>query len=143
MNEIKLLDKKEISAFKINQLEKKFNIELPNDYKDWLLKNGVGYPKPDVFTIGEKSEVLNNLLDFDKAEYGNVYEVLEDIEDRLPSTLFPFGEDPFDNLLCFDYSDNQSVVYWNHEMLDNNGHNTVFVAQSFTDFINSLYFDNE
>ncbi|HEL1761160.1 TPA: SMI1/KNR4 family protein [Streptococcus suis] len=58
------------------------------------------------------------------------------IINRLPSTLFPFGEDPFGNLLCFDYSDNQSAVFWNHEMLDNNGQNTVFMAQSFTDFIN-------
>lgn len=91
-----------------------------------------------IYGISEKEIISYNV--FFKI---NVYEVLEDIEDRLPSTLFPFGEDPFGNLLCFDYSDNQSVVYWNHEMLDNNGHNTVFVAQSFTDFINSLYFDNE
>ena len=86
--------------------------------------------------------MLNNFISFNLGEDTNIINLKRDLQDRLPNNFVPFGRDPFGNLLCFDYSDNQSVVFWNHEMLDNS-QGTIFVSKSFTDFINLLYFDDE
>ncbi|MGT2950269.1 SMI1/KNR4 family protein [Streptococcus cuniculi] len=88
--------------------------------------------------MNNKMEVFNNLVSLDPKEYENIYEILEENSSRIGKYLFPFGEDPFGNLLCIDYSDNQSIVFWNHEINYEEFIGTSYMCKGFTEFIAQL-----
>ena len=99
----------------IESVEHRLQISLTDDYKQIALKYDGGYPNPNHFKLGEKLEIFNNLISLDENECDNIYEILEDLQDRLGDQLIPFAEDSFGNVLCFDYSADKSIVFWNHE----------------------------
>lgn len=69
--------------------------------------------------------------------------MFEAVVDRLPSNVIPFAETPGGDLICFDYSNddtNPIVVYWDHELgFEDTEKSTCFVATTFEAFIESLY----
>ena len=48
--------------------------------------------------------------------------------------LIPFASDPSGNYICIDVNNNDSVVFWNHEI-----NNTEYIAKNFSAFLNKLY----
>jgi len=59
----------------------------------------------------------------------------------VPDGVIPFSRDGGGNLICFDYRetpDHPTVVFWDHEKCDDP---PLYVASSFTDFLNKLYDD--
>lgn len=119
----------------ISVVEKLFGVKLPDDYKQCIKENNGGYPKPDVFNLDDGSEgfVFNNLISFTDEDL-NIKMLAEKFA---PQHLFPFADDPFGNLLCFDYSCNKNspkVVFYDHEL------DTILpVCDSFTALLERLY----
>lgn len=136
---MKWLNYKGISKDIIECVEHRLQIILPDDYKQIVLKYDGGYPNPNHFKVGGKIEIFNNLISLDENEDNNIYEILEDLQDRLGDQLIPFAEDGFGNLLCFDYSDEKSVVFWNHEKNYDDFKEATFVCSSFSSLIESLF----
>ena len=136
---MKWLHYKGISMDIIESVEHSWQITLPDDYKQVALKYDGGYPNPNHFKVGEKLEIFNNLISLDENECDNIYEILEDLQNRLGDQLIPFAEDGFGNVLCFDYSADKSVVFWNHEKNYDEFKEAAFVCSSFSSLIESLF----
>ena len=130
---------KGISKDIIESVEHRLQITLPDDYKQVVLKYEGGYPNPKHFKVDGKVEIFNNLISLDKNEYNNIYEILEDLQNRIGDQLIPFAEDGFGNLLCFDYSADKSIVFWNHEKNYDEFKEAAFVCSSFSSLIESLF----
>lgn len=71
------------------------------------MKNDGGYTKPNRFDFNDNEEVFNNLLSFDEEDCSNIIDTYNDIKDRLIGRVIPFAEDPFGNMICFDYTNNE------------------------------------
>lgn len=133
------LNYKGISKDIIESVEHRLQITLPDDYKQVALKYDGGYANPNHFKVDGKLEIFNNLISLDENEDNNIYEILEDLQDRLGDQLMPFAEDGFGNVLCFDYSADKSIVFWNHEKNCDDFKETTFVCSSFSSLIESLF----
>ena len=126
----------------ISKVEAIFGIEFPRDYVECIIKNDGGYPKPNRFLLNGNEEVFNNLLSFDEEDSSNMIVTYNDVKDRLIEKVIPFAEDPFGNLLCFDYRNNKqpTIVFWEHEKAFYNKETaTSYLCDSFTDLISMLH----
>ena len=134
---MKWLNYKGSSIDIIESVEHRLQITLPEDYKQFVLKYDGGYPNH--FKVDGKVEIFNNLISLDENEYNNIYEILEDLQDRLGDQLIPFVEDGFGNLLCFDYSANKNIVFWDHEKNYGDFKELPLVCFSFSSLIENLF----
>ena len=136
---MKWLNSKDSSIDTIESVEYRLQITLPDDYKQFVLKYDGGYPSPNHFKVDGKVEIFNNLISLDENEYDNIYEILEDLQDRLSDQLIPFAEDGFGNLLCFDFSADKTIVFWDHEKNYDDFKETTFICSSFSSLIENLF----
>lgn len=136
---MKWLNYKGSSIDIIESVEHRLQITLPEDYKQFVLKYDGGYPNPKHFKVDGKVEIFNNLISLDENEYNNIYEILEDLQDRIGDQLIPFAEDGFGNLLCFDYSANKNIVFWDHEKNYGDFKELPLVCFSFSSLIENLF----
>lgn len=130
----------------ISRVETIFNVEFPKDYIECIMKNDGMYPKPDRFTLNGNEEVFNNLLSFDEEDSGNIIDTYNYVKDRLVKKVIPFAEDPFGNLICFDYRNNGQpiIVFWDHEKAFNDKESAMsYLCDSFTDLLSMLHESQE
>jgi hypothetical protein len=130
---------KEIST--ITKVETIFEIKFPKDYIECVMKNDGGYPMPNRFTLNEHEEVFNKLLSLQEVSY-NIIDTYNNVKDRLINGVIPFAEDPFGNLLCFDYrkSKQPNIVFWDHEKAFINRNSALcYLCDSFSDLLLLLH----
>lgn len=131
-----------VESMVILKVESQFGITFPKDFVECITRNDGGYPKPDRFILNGNEEVFNNLLSFDEEDSGNIIESYNDVNDRLPKKIIPFAEDPFGNLICFDYSNNgqPNIVFWEHEKVFTNKKLAIsYVCDTFTSLLLMLH----
>jgi len=127
--------------------ERKCDYQYPISFKQIVVEFDGGSPENDVYDTKEtKGRVFNNLLSFNPAKKTSVWSLLEKKTEEkfewcvegLSWRFIPFARDPFGNFICFDRT-NDHIVFWDHETTA-----IEEVADSFTEFIDSLYaFDEE
>ncbi|HAE43690.1 MAG TPA: SMI1/KNR4 family protein, partial [Clostridiales bacterium] len=66
------------------------------------------------------------------------------IKDRLIDKIYPFPEDPFGNLICFDYRNGMNkslkVVFWDHEIAHDSSEEAIrYICVNFTILLHKLY----
>ncbi len=144
-----------LTNYDILNLEQELNLQLPQDYKNFLLKNNGGAPVQDwVFDftqiIPESGKPFDNssvIREFSTLSelpffYGNLIG-----EELIPEKFLPIASDPFDNqiLLCADENNYGKIYFADHEMYDSETDHWLMteLADSFTEFINKLYLDEE
>lgn len=141
-----LFTDKSVDEKTISEIEKSFGIKFPQDYKECVLQNNGGCPKPDNFDFSDENEggaVFNNLLSF-TGDF-NIEVVYEFSKESLPNGIIPFARDPFGNLLCFDYRQDKNkpgIVFFDHE---EQGEDSIeLICNTFTELLDKLYFlENE
>ena len=87
-------------------------------------------------------EVFNNLLSFDEEDSSNMIDTYNDVKDRLVEKVIPFAEDPFGNLICFDYRTNKqpTIVFWEHEKAFNDKESAIrYLCDYFTELLLMLH----
>ncbi len=115
-------------------IEKDFNIVLPNNLKEFLLKNNASTPSEKYFdTLTSKEEMLNNIIDFNYESIESFEKIYIRLKKVLPSDTIPFAKDSFGNYICMNTSD-EKIVFYEHE-----NQQTVYVADNLEEFINHLY----
>ncbi len=130
----------------ISNVETILGVKFPKDYIETVMKNDGGYPKPNRFDVNDNEEVFNNLLSFDDEDYSNIINTYNDIKDRLVKKVIPFAEDPFGNMICFDYrnSDKPVVVFWDNEKAFNDKDLAIsYLCDTFTDLMLMLHESKE
>jgi len=138
-NEFGRLQEVELSDF-----EKENSIELPKDYRDFLLEVNGGKPTPN--ENRNPPTVVTYILGMHNGEYyASLYKHIDMFKNRLPVSTFPIATDAFGNLFIMSvHSESYGHVYfWGHEGESEyqDGHyvdNCSFVAYSFSEFINNL-----
>lgn len=135
------LDISELEAF-----EKRNNIHLPIEYREFILKYNGGKPVPNSFNFidsdGKKSNSLvqyflsiHNEKSFDNMELTYEYNINEE---RIPSYILPIASDPFGNYICISTKEESygKIYFCDHEAATNN--NLCFVSNNFNEFLNML-----
>ena len=121
----------------INKIEGILGKELPNEFREVIIKNNEGSPNKSNFKTDTGTEhVFCNLISFNEDEEINVFNTMKILgSNGLKKEMFPFGEDPFGNYICLYYqADNVEVVFWDHET-----GRIEKIADSFSKFLESLY----
>ncbi len=138
-NEFGRLSIEELRAFEIEN-----NIELPNDYKDFILQYNGGRPIPNL-----NSQPLTNvayILGMHNGDYfASLYKHIEMYKTRIPFSTFPIATDFFGNLFLLTMHPESygQIYFWDHEgepkIQDGNYvDNCSFVDHSFSDFLQNL-----
>ena len=95
---------KPVSEQDIASIESLLNIKFPRDYIDCAKENHGSNPSLQIYDFnGHREAVFNSLLSFNPESSNFILAVYNDVKDRLPESIYPFADDPFGNLICFDY----------------------------------------
>lgn len=123
---------KPTNAARINEVEKILGFEVPKDLKDLIMQANNGRPEFDCFdTETETGKQFKKLLSYNKEDMENIFSYIDLFKDL---QLIPFADDPAGSFLCLDNNNNNEVIYWDHESGEK-----IFVANSLTAFLSSLY----
>lgn len=132
-----------ISLHDIEQFEQEYDVMLPRQYVDFLLKYNGGYPQEANFKISddEGESLVNKFYGIGdmKSNLGKVFEVLEG---EIPEDFISIASDPAGNEILLGVSgDYQGKVYfWIHDIEPVAKMDNMFIlADSFAEFFNNLY----
>jgi len=149
--------KDQLADSDIRNVEKELNIKFPEDYKQHLLKHNGGHPIKNRYPMIEciDNDPNNNTADIDwflaiyDGEYDNFlkdYNTFKIWQKRMPDELIPIGCGSGGDQICISVKGNNygKVYFWNHDWECEEGEepdysNVHLIANSFTEFINSLY----
>jgi len=125
----------------LDQLESDWGVQLPDDYKKLISLHQGMTPVPNSFNVGRSSNALSVLLtvtrDPTHEEY-SIQHTYETFRPHLPPHIYPFGDTPGGEPVCFDYRgspDQPRIVLVSTEASIHP------VANSFTEFMAGLYND--
>lgn len=134
-----------ISKDDVIVLETKFGIKYPKEYVDLVLNSDEASPTLDCWDIpnGEKEKVFDHLISLSGENENNVFNTYLILKSEFGiSSLIPFGADPYGNYICF-MKTNMKVYYYDCDTFDDPNYTGEYVADSFSEFICSLYEYNE
>jgi hypothetical protein len=144
---------KMVSKSVIEQLESKFQIQLPSEYFDFLEKHNGGFIQPCRFEINSRQGKSTIDIFYGIMDIGSSYEHL-DLENNfskkillMPEEIYPIGNDPGGNYICLCMKgDNYGKVYFfDHEEPNEeangsfNWDNLYHIADSFNAFLQKLH----
>jgi hypothetical protein len=136
-----------LSKIILRDFEIKNKINLPEDYRSFLLSNNGGQPNPSFFWIQPINDgsSVNNLFGLHN---GPIHLSLETYIGgnylKFPNLYLPFGDDGMGNFLCIVLTKDNfgEVVFLDHDLHDFQNLDSLIgiskIANSFSDFINSL-----
>lgn len=118
----KILDSgRSISEFDLAQLESRVGKSLPQTYKDFLLRNNGGRPRPMYFPMrGVENNPVGQVLDFfgidDPIESCRIDWNYEIYKNRIGRGMLPIATDGGGNLICLslDATTFGAIFYWSH-----------------------------
>ena len=144
------VDDKFISSF-----EQELNINLPEEYKAFMIKNNGGMPEDDVVfdyydnvTESQKRAVIQEfyiMYSENNFEVDNIRNICEGFwkDKAIPVSMFPIGADPAGNIICISLLPNEygKIYFYNHEYenVDTGYMMESKVADSFDAFLGLLY----
>lgn len=139
-------------------LEESLNVELPNDYRNFLLRHNGGLP------VENSVRIFENKLGINSAAIGYFYSVgtktenievcLNIISDRIPEKLIPIADTPNGNYFLISANPHNygKIYYKDHETEDITQpdwaknilpESMIKIADSFSEFVDNLYDPNE
>lgn len=138
-----------LAEIDLDSLEQQLGLDLPNDYRSFLLSTNGGYPVPNGFAIPDnpvdEHGLVHYFLCIDNDDVYNLMDWAERYKDRIPEGLVPIATDPGGNLICLSATGASSgnVFFWEHEREADEGQaprqdNVYLVADSFQRFIDNL-----
>jgi SMI1-KNR4 cell-wall len=132
-----------ISLQDIKQFEQEYDIILPKQYVDFLLKYNGGYPRESNFKISddEGESLVNKFYGIGDMK-SNLAKVFEVLEGEIPDDFISIANDPAGNEILLGVSGEYQgkVCFWIHDIESEDEMGNVFIlADSFTEFFNNLY----
>jgi cell wall assembly regulator SMI1 len=139
----------------IAKFESELEIELPQDYRRFLLENNGGEPQEnwafDFFEFNVPDKTSSVIRYFYKVFDNKTHEV-DDLKSiykalvrsgQIPKEYLPIAEDPFGNIIFLrvDKKNFDNVVFGNAELEDSETGYLVMsmISNTFSEFFNSLY----
>ena len=120
-----------------SEIEKKINVILPEDYKEFILKVNVGIPKEQYlsFFIDDLNEevILGTMLGISENKNFSLTDWNSEYQMELPYDSFVFGTECGGGLFVMIVSgEDRGIYFWDHTFV-------YFLADNFTNFIEKLY----
>lgn len=137
-----------VDAKIIEAIEQFWEFQLPKDYKKFLMEHNGGVPKRDCFSFKDSSDgsCIDDFFGIIKDFNNNLLLYKEYAGKRVPENTLPIGDDVYGNLILLSVKgpDRNKIYFWDHEResADNEKpdySNLTLVADTFSDFIDSLY----
>lgn len=133
-----------------NNFESKFNLKLPEAYKNIVRFRDGGFLKRNLFFYDHEGNHWRNCIcDFlcwqkETLEDDYILDRIQDPPEFFPNGLIPFAPDGGGSYICFNYrncNENPPIVFWHHGVEENEG--IFHLAGSFEEFINNLKSEDE
>lgn len=128
-------------------VEQRLGVDLPAEFRSFLLETNGGQPTPSQFTLAAIDEEA--LVDFlygvsPVREPGDLEYEFNSLKDDLPARWLPVGHDPGGNLILVSLEEGtRGAVYYGDTAMfleaSGPGRNVYKVAQDFGAFLNSLH----
>ena len=138
-----------ISEQELGAFEREHGIKLPHQYRQFLLDYNGGRPEHRDFNFKDSTNGSQLLGFFGVGSRMDLSKELRTYKGRLPAGWFPVASDAGGNLICICLSGTNigKVFFWDHEMESDETQgltpetagNTVLIADSFDEFLNSFY----
>lgn len=128
-----------ISIEDLEEIDEEIGSELPQSFKDFYISHNGGYPEENyVRGISE----LFSFNSFFSIKYGRVTieMLLRDIDYLPPGCFFPFANDSGGNIFFMSLKDGDFGKIF---LVTCDTHDIFLVQNSFSDFLRSLYFEDE
>ena len=128
-----------VAPEELQALESQWGVKLPEDYKQLVSVHQGMTPQPGVFHVGRGANVLGVLLTITRDEESELYSVqhtYDVIRPHVPPGVYPFGDTPGGEQLCFDYRnspDQPTILLVTVEM------SLYPVANNFSQFLQGLH----
>lgn len=128
----------QISQGDISEFENKYEVSLPQEYKDFLLQTNGGRPEPDFFPFSDDGFVVTWFYNLKNGKHllELTLELLWIAEQIVPRTLIPIARDQGGDLVCISLNEEEygKIYMW----FGSTDSDPVFLAESFTEFIDAL-----
>lgn len=142
----------------IQQKERAWHLNLPEDYKSFIMENNGGVPYKGIFCHKKEERLITRFLcmlakpkenllgwyDIDVVE-SQIGERLTDDLDLVGVDVLPIAEVFGGDYICLDYrldKLNPTVSLWNHELSGESAPYTEKVCRTFTEFL-KMFHENE
>jgi cell wall assembly regulator SMI1 len=139
-----------VTPERIAEVERLIGVELPTQYKSFLLKHNGGAPVPDRFPYrreGKKPQagMVAWFLAIYDGKHENLVRNIKAFQGRIPVDTLPIARDPGGNLILLGLRPplQGKVFFWTKELESDDGTPTepellYHVADSFEEFLTSL-----
>jgi hypothetical protein len=140
------LSEEELAAFETEK-----SLQLPEGYRNFMLRYNGGQPVPKSFNFpeSENGSSVGVFYRIKKDGTNSLQFVMQQFEGRMPEDLLPVAGDTFGNQICLGLEGESrgKVFFWDHEMEplergEPDYANTRLLANTFDEFLDSL-FDRE
>lgn len=119
---------------RVSDFEKKYAVDLPKTYRDFIKKYNGGRT-PDTTFKGKIKTDITGFFGFDTEEQWNIENLMvcEIGEDMLQEGFLPIAENSWGDYfgICINGGDRGSIFFWQHDMPGKG----VKIADDFTEFI--------
>jgi cell wall assembly regulator SMI1 len=137
-----------IQSSDIDELNRKLNSTLPEDYVNFLLTQNGGQPEYEAFKNEETGNTLflDNFLGIDPSNSSSdIYTTYAMLSGQIPTGFLPIVDDGVGNVVCLGLSDKHKgkiYVWWHDVSPDKIGtsglKNLDFVCDSFQDLLDGM-----
>jgi len=138
----------EITETAVIEFERELAATLPEDYREFLIKNNCVRTNPNHFFISRKQggSLVQYFLGLcDNQRWYSLRYFLEDYNQEVPSNLLPIAPDGGGNLICISIKgeDYGKVYFWDRDDADFRGNPTYenlhLLADDFATFLTQIY----
>lgn len=150
---IKLVEtEKKLTSEQLQKTEKTIGLQLPDEYRRFVLLYNGGCPKPGGFrficqaTGSWEESLVAWFLAIYEGEAENFLKFFNDYQGRIPADTIAIARDPGGNLILLGTVGKQrgKIFFWQQDFETDEDDvadysNVCWVADSFNDFINSLF----
>lgn len=142
---------KKIGNVELDDLERKYQFSLPEEYRNFLRTNNGGHPTPEAFSAryndgSERESIIDYFFEVGtKGPYiiDSTINNLQVLDQRISRDVIPIANTPFGDLICLGVKGKAAgkVFFWNLEDDEDNApvEDLGLIANSFQEFIDSLY----
>jgi len=131
-----------LSNNQLIELKQKLDVDLPLDYREFLMGHNVAIPQRNIITKGTLTASITEFFGLCKSENSDILEVSNTFYNRVPVTVLPIARAEGGNLICLEKNTGQ-IFFWDHEEEAEDGHeptygNMLMLASSFTEFLEQI-----
>nr|WP_052421250.1 SMI1/KNR4 family protein [Paenibacillus sp. FSL R7-0273] len=131
-----------LTESRLQDFERMNGVQLPQQYREFLLKYNGGYPKPYYFRISQEQGIgMVNIFYGIGEMYDNLEKRIDIFDDIIDIGFFPIADDSGGNQICLGLTEKYSgnVYFWIHDEDPEDMSNMYFIAKDFKEFLEKLY----